>query len=75
MAKLHGFSKKQTLDIYRKMFTSRRLDEKMLVEIRNQEEILNQSENAVEEIEDNIGYEPGVVDGDSGQTTLFGGEN
>ena len=31
MAKLHGFSKKQTLDIYRKMFTSRRLDEKMLV--------------------------------------------
>ena len=52
-----------------------KLDEKMLVEIRNQEEILNQSENAVEEIEDNIGYEPGVVDGDSGQTTLFGGEN
>ena len=47
----------------------------MLVEIRNQEEILNQSENAVEEIEGNIGYEPGVVDGDSGQTTLFGGEN
>ena len=52
-----------------------KLDEKMLVEIRNQEEILNQSENAVEEIEDIIGYEPGVVDGDSGQTTLFGGEN
>ena len=52
-----------------------KLDEKMLVEIRNQEEILNQSENAVEEIEDNMGYEPGVVDGDSGQTTLFGGEN
>ena len=57
------------------MIGATKLDEKMLVEIRNQEEILNQSENAVEEIEDNIGYEPGVVDGDSGQTTLFGGEN
>ena len=52
-----------------------KLDEKMLVEIRNQEEILNQSENDAEEIEDNVGYEPGVVEGNSGQTTLFGGED
>ena len=31
MAKLHGFSKKQILDLYQKMFTSRKLDEKMLI--------------------------------------------
>ena len=59
-----------------------KLDEKMLVEIRKQEEILNQSdapsEENVETSEDNedgVAYEPGVVEGDSGQTTLFGGEN
>ncbi len=52
-----------------------KLDEKMLVEIRNQEEILNQSEDDAESIEDNVGYEPGVVEGNSGQTTLFGGED
>ena len=59
-----------------------KLDEKMLVEIRKQEEVLNQSnassEEAGEHSEDNqdgIAYEPGLVEGDSGQTTLFGGEN
>ena len=31
MAKLHGYSKTQILDIYKKMVTSRKLDEKMLV--------------------------------------------
>ena len=31
MAKLHGFSKKQILDLCKKMFTSRKLDEKMLI--------------------------------------------
>jgi DNA topoisomerase-6 subunit B len=52
-----------------------KLDEKMLVEIRNQEEILNQSEASAEDGDPNVTYEPGVVEGDSGQTTLFGGEN
>ena len=59
-----------------------KLDEKMLVEIRKQEEVLNQSEASSEEAgepsgdnEDGIAYEPGLVEGDSGQTTLFGGEN
>ncbi len=52
-----------------------KLDEKMLVEIRNQEEILNQSEASAEDVDPNVTYEPGVVEGDSGQTTLFGGEN
>ena len=52
-----------------------KLDEKMLVEIRKQEEILNQSESSAEEGDANVTYEPGVVEGDSGQTTLFGGEN
>jgi len=59
-----------------------KLDEKMLVEIRKQEEVLNQSEASSEETveptgdnEDGIAYEPGLVEGDSGQTTLFGGEN
>ena len=59
-----------------------KLDEKMLVEIRKQEEILNQSDvpseengETSEDNEDGVAYEPGVVEGDSGQTTLFGGEN
>ena len=59
-----------------------KLDEKMLVEIRKQEEVLNQSdapseetEESSEDEEDGIAYEPGLVEGDSGQTTLFGGEN
>ena len=52
-----------------------KLDEKMLVEIRKQEEILNQSEAPAEEGGASVTYEPGVVEGDSGQTTLFGGEN
>tara|TARA_B000000609_G_C24180636_1_gene357923 strand:+ start:1414 stop:3486 length:2073 start_codon:yes stop_codon:yes gene_type:complete len=59
-----------------------KLDEKMLVEIRKQEEVLNQSNASSEEAgehsednEDGIAYEPGLVEGDSGQTTLFGGEN
>ena len=54
-----------------------KLDEKMLDEIRKQEQILNQvEENGDEnEKESETKYEPGVVSGDSGQTTLFGGEN
>lgn len=59
-----------------------KLDEKMLVEIRKQEEVLNQSdapsgesEESSEDSEDSVAYEPGLVEGDSGQTTLFGGEN
>ena len=59
-----------------------KLDEKMLVEIRKQEEVLNQSdapseesEKSSEDDEDGVAYEPGLVEGDSGQTTLFGGEN
>ena len=59
-----------------------KLDEKMLVEIRKQEEVLNQSDALSEESgessednEDGVAYEPGLVEGDSGQTTLFGGEN
>ena len=59
-----------------------KLDEKMLVEIRKQEEVLNQSDASSEEAgepsednEDGVAYEPGLVEGDSGQTTLFGGEN
>ena len=59
-----------------------KLDEKMLIEIRKQEEVLNQSDALSEETgessednEDGVAYEPGLVEGDSGQTTLFGGEN
>ena len=59
-----------------------KLDEKMLVEIRKQEEVLNQSdapsEESGESSEDSgegVAYEPGLVEGSSGQTTLFGGEN
>ena len=54
-----------------------KLDEKMLDEIRKQEQILNQVEENEDENEKEpeTKYEPGVVAGDSGQTTLFGGEN
>ena len=54
-----------------------KLDEKMLDEIRKQEQILNQAEENEkgEGKESETKYEPGVVVGDSGQTTLFGGEN
>ena len=59
-----------------------KLDEKMLIEIRKQEEILDQSDAPSEENgepsednEDGVAYEPGLVEGGSGQTTLFGGEN
>ena len=54
-----------------------KLDEKMLDEIRKQEQILNQVEESEsgDENESETKYEPGVVVGDSGQTTLFGGEN
>ena len=53
-----------------------KLDEKMLDEIRNQEKILEQTEGS-DDSENDVtnSYEPGVVEGDSGQTTLFGGEN
>ena len=51
------------------------LDEKMLDEIRKQEQILNQVEKEATQTDSEIIYEPGVVAGDSGQTTLFGGEN
>ena len=59
-----------------------KLDEKMLVEIRKQEEVLNQSDapseesgESSEDSEEGVAYEPGLVEGGSGQTTLFGGEN
>ena len=52
-----------------------KLDEKMLDEIRKQEQILKQTENAVQDDGSSSTYDPGVVEGDSGQTTLFGGEN
>ena len=52
-----------------------KLDEKMLDEIRKQEQILKQTEDAVQDDGSSSTYDPGVVEGDSGQTTLFGGEN
>ena len=52
-----------------------KLDEKMLDEIRKQEQILNQVEKESSHTETDSTYEPGVVAGDSGQTTLFRGEN
>ena len=52
-----------------------KLDEKMLDEIRKQEQILNQVEKESTQTDSESAYEPGVVAGDSGQTTLFGGEN
>ena len=52
-----------------------KLDEKMLDEIRKQEQILNQLDKESEQSETESTYEPGVVAGDSRQTTLFGGEN
>ena len=52
-----------------------KLDEKMLDEIRKQEQILNQVEKESSQTDSESSYEPGVVAGDSGQTTLFGGEN
>ena len=53
-----------------------KLDEKMLEEIRRQEEILDQAGLEVPENEDDddASFEPGVVEGDAGQTTLFGGD-
>ena len=52
-----------------------KLDEKMLDEIRKQEQILNQVEKDPIQSESDTAYEPGLVTGDSMQTTLFGGEN
>ena len=52
-----------------------KLDEKMLDEIRKQEQILNQVDKESSQTDSESTYEPGVVAGDSGQTTLFGGEN
>ena len=57
------------------MIGATKLDEKMLDEIRKQEQILNQVEKESSHTETDSTYEPGVVAGDSGQTTLFGGEN
>jgi DNA topoisomerase-6 subunit B len=53
-----------------------KLDEKMLVEIRRQEEVLTQSEETGAESapDSESSFEPGVVEGDSAQTTLFGGD-
>ena len=34
MPKLHGFNKKELLDVYRKMIIARRLDEKMMILIK-----------------------------------------
>ena len=52
-----------------------KLDEKMLDEIRKQEQILNQVEKESTQTDSESTYEQGVVAGDSGLTTLFGGEN
>ena len=52
-----------------------KLDEKMLDEIRKQEQILTQIENSADGDDSDSTYDPGVVEGNSGQTTLFGGEN
>ena len=52
-----------------------KLDEKMLDEIRKQEQILTQVEKEATQSDYETTYEPGVVAGDLGQTTLFGGEN
>ena len=51
-----------------------KLDEKMLEEIRNQEKALEQpaTENT-DTVEEK--FEPGFVEGNTSQTTLFGGEN
>ena len=53
-----------------------KLDEKMLEEIRNQEKILAEpAENSEDEPTVESRYEPaGVVEGDTNQTTLFGGD-
>jgi hypothetical protein len=53
-----------------------KLDEKILEEIRRQEDILDQVDLEMPENEDDddASFEPGVVEGDAGQTTLFGGE-
>lgn len=53
-----------------------KLDEKMLEEIRNQEKILAEAVVEVDEEENpETQYEPaGVVEGDTNQTTLFGGD-
>ena len=53
-----------------------KLDEKMLEEIRRQEDLLKESDAEMppeSEIEAEQ-FTPGVVEGDTGQTTLFGGE-
>ncbi len=52
-----------------------KLDEKMLDEIRKLEQVLNQAEMEVVENDAEAAYDPGVVAGNSGQTTLFGGES
>ena len=53
-----------------------KLDEKMLEEIRNQEKIIAEAVVEVDEEENpETQYEPaGVVEGDTNQTTLFGGD-
>jgi len=54
-----------------------KLDEKMLEEIRRQEDLLKESDVEMppeSEIEAEQ-FTPGVVEGDAGQTTLFGGED
>ena len=52
-----------------------KLDEKILEEIRRQEEILEQAGLPMPEGEEvESSFEPGVVEGDTGQTTLFGGD-
>ena len=53
-----------------------KLDEKMLEEIRRQEDLLKEAdvEMPPESEVENEQFTPGVVEGDTGQTTLFGGE-
>lgn len=53
-----------------------KLDEKMLEEIRRQEEMLAASNSEIpDEIIEESSYDPGMLDGQPGQTTLFGGES
>ncbi len=53
-----------------------KLDEKMLEEIRRQEQILNEAdmEMPADEETTQSTFDSGVVEGDTGQTTLFGGD-
>ena len=51
MAKLHGYSKTQVLDIYKKMVTSRKLDEKMLVLLSKDRKVVLSHRKTFEHVE------------------------